>query len=184
MAHTEQHDFLVSISKRFPEKFNNVKALDIGSLDINGNCKSLFKQSVVLGIDIGPGPNVHIVCSAADYDRYHAYDTIISSECFEHMACFPEFYPSICSQMKPGTMFVWTCATDPRGEHGTLRSDGGFSAPLMKQYPELCNYYKNVDIKWIDEILAQHNMTVNDTFSNFGYYTYNPGDLYFFGIKR
>ena len=37
MAHKEQKDYLDKIKLKFPQAFKNVKVLDIGSFDVNGN---------------------------------------------------------------------------------------------------------------------------------------------------
>ena len=50
MAHKEQRDFLLSVKKQFPERFENCDVLDIGSLDINGNNRYLFTTYTYIGI--------------------------------------------------------------------------------------------------------------------------------------
>ena len=37
MSHKEQQDFFESVKNKFPQHFTDVRVLDIGSLDINGN---------------------------------------------------------------------------------------------------------------------------------------------------
>ena len=62
MAHEEQKIFLESVKSKFSEKFKNCRVLDIGSLDINGNNRFLFENYEYIGLDIGEGNNVDIVC--------------------------------------------------------------------------------------------------------------------------
>ena len=63
----------------------NKLVLDIGSLDINGNNQYLFEDCQYTGIDVGVGKNVDIVSKAHELKMPSGtYDTIISTECFEH----------------------------------------------------------------------------------------------------
>lgn len=42
MAHQAQIDFCTKIKNKIPQFFSNLKVLDVGSLDINGNNRYLF----------------------------------------------------------------------------------------------------------------------------------------------
>ena len=44
MAHLQQQIFFQSVKTKFPYLFTDVKVLDIGSLDINGNTRHFFSQ--------------------------------------------------------------------------------------------------------------------------------------------
>lgn len=59
---------------------------DVGSYNINGTFKSLFKDHKYIGIDILKGPNVDIV---TDLYRYpfcdEAFDVVISGSTVEHV---------------------------------------------------------------------------------------------------
>jgi hypothetical protein len=70
----------------FPEYFNNVNVCDIGSLDINGNNHYLFENYAYVGVDVGRGKNVNVVCKGHEYKPIDGsqYDIVISTECFEH----------------------------------------------------------------------------------------------------
>lgn len=74
-------------------KNRNVKILDIGSTDVNGSYRDLFKENnwEYYGADIAKGNNVDIIL----YDHYNwkniksdSYDVVISGQAFEHI----EFY--------------------------------------------------------------------------------------------
>ncbi len=49
MAHTQQQDFCIGVRKRYPNRFENARVLDIGSLDINGNNRFLFTNEDYTG---------------------------------------------------------------------------------------------------------------------------------------
>ena len=83
MAHKEQQDFFKMVSEKFPQYFTNVKVLDIGSLDINGNSKKFLKQPYYYtGLDLSVGENVDVVCPGHLYECGYQFDTIMSGECF------------------------------------------------------------------------------------------------------
>jgi len=76
--------------KRVRAKYLHDKGtvLDIGSQDINGTYKHLFKGWNYKGLDVCPGSNVDIVVK----DAYHwtevessSYDVVISGQAFEHI---------------------------------------------------------------------------------------------------
>ena len=79
--------------------------------------------------------------------------------------------------LKSNGLFLMTCATTGRGEHGTIKSDGSRANPLIPT-----DYYKNlteIDFRNIfnqplDEIFSELEFKVN-TYSN---------DLQFWGIKK
>jgi SAM-dependent methyltransferase len=184
MAHKEQQDFFEEVSRKFPEYFTNVKVLDIGSLDINGNTRRLLKQPYYYtGLDLDAGPNVDVVCPAHLYDCGYKFDLIMSGECFEHDMFYTQTLRNITNLLKPGGLFVFTCASTDRPEHGTLRTSPE-NAPFLEKYGEdWCNYYKNLtesdirDVLEIDDIFEDYYF--QESFSG-----YIGNDLYFWGIKK
>lgn len=176
MAHGEQQQFCLSVKDKFPEKFINVSVLDIGSLDINGNNRYLFDNFSYIGVDLGPGNNVDVICRGHEYNSDTLFDVVISTECFEH----DEFYALTINNMyrllKPNGLFLFTCATEGRAEHGTRRTSPS-DAPFVA---ELGDYYKNLVENDIRQII--------DCDSHFSAYEFSsrtsPCDLYFWGIKR
>lgn len=181
MAHNQQQNFCKKIKEKYPEFFINKKVLDVGSLDVNGNNRFLFDSCDYLGIDVAEGNNVDVVALGHLFnapDNY--YDVIISTEVFEHDMFYKQTIQNIMRMLKPGGMFLFTCATIGRKEHGTILSDDSEAAPLLKEISnEWANYYKNLQESDIRDISG-----FNETFPD-GYFEYeqNAFDLYFFGIK-
>jgi SAM-dependent methyltransferase len=171
--HTEQVNYCRLIKKLFPDYFKTGKVLDVGSLDVNGNNRYLFEHQNYLGIDIAPGKNVDIVCHAADFTSSEKFDTIISTEAFEHDSRWKDSLKHICTALlKPGGLFVFTCATYPRPEHGTKRTD-------TESSPFTTNYYMNLDITDIERT------GILKLFKEYGFWINRAhGDLYFFGIMH
>jgi SAM-dependent methyltransferase len=176
MSHDQQIEFCKSVKKLFPQKFTNVSVLDIGSLDINGNNRYLFENYTYIGVDIGKGKNVDIICRGHEYHSETQFNVVISTECFEH----DEFYDLTISNMykllMPGGLFLFTCATTGRAEHGTIRSSPS-CAPFIAG---LNNYYKNLTEQDIKKIMDFDSSFLEYKFSN----NKNPCDLYFWGIKN
>jgi SAM-dependent methyltransferase len=181
MAHPEQKAFCERVKALHPSFFKNKRVLDVGSLDINGNNRFLFEESQHIGIDIGPGPNVDIVAIAHEFaDPDGSYDVIISTECFEHDMHYAKSIQNIVRMLAPGGMFLFTCATTDRPEHGTRRSDSGVNAPLLaSQGEDWSDYYKNLteqdirDVIDVDRVFTAYAFEVEPT----------AHDLYFWGIK-
>lgn len=184
MAHTEQRNFCLLVKEKYPEYFKNKKVLDIGSLDINGSNKDLFENCNYLGIDVGEGRNVDLVSIGHLFDGPNEhFDTIISTEVFEHDMFYEETVKNITRMLKPGGLFLFTCAAPGRPEHGTRRC-GEQCAPLLLQVSEQwADYYKNLlpeDFKRIpnfNENFPDCYFEVKDTDIEI------PSDLYFCGIK-
>lgn len=177
MAHEAQKQFCEQVVAKFPELFINKQSLDIGSLDINGNNRWMFTKGTCLGLDVGAGPNVDIVSKGHEYNPPNdSFDVIVSTECFEHDMYYPQTFANIIRMLKPGGIFVFTCATIGRQEHGTRRANS-WAAPLLSE--EWSDYYKNLTEKDVRDIMDV------DVFESYEFQTNrNACDLYFWGIKK
>lgn len=184
MAHKEQRDFCEKVKNLYPDFFKNKKVLDIGSLDVNGSNRDLFEDCDYLGIDVGQGPNVDLVSIGHLFDGPDEYfDTIISTEVFEHDMFYEETIKNVIRMLKPGGLFLFTCAAPGRPEHGTRRC-GESSAPLLIQVSEdWADYYKNLDDDDIKRIPGFNDAFPDGNFELSNLYQDVPADLYFYGIK-
>jgi SAM-dependent methyltransferase len=146
MAHKAQINFCLIVRNQFPVYFFNKKVLDIGSMDVNGNNRHLFKFCDYTGIDIGPGKNVDRVCAGHRYAANRdSFDVIISTEVAEHDIYWKETMINCIRMLKPSGMLLFTCATTGRPEHGTVATE-------TKSSPYTTNYYCNLTEKMIREI--------------------------------
>lgn len=154
--------------------FSNCDVLDIGSLDINGNNRYLFKNYKYTGIDIGPGKNVDIVSLGHEYKPGKQFDVVISTECFEHDKYWKETIKNCIELTKSGGMFIFTCASKGRPEHGTSRSLDWASPYSHLQFDD---YYMNLTQQDVEPLIQGFGET---------YFEYNSKacDLYFYGIKE
>ena len=189
MAHIEQIDFVLLVKNKLPTYFKNSKVLGIGTFNVCGTEKTFFDECDFLGLDIGPGDGVDIICPAQDYDAPdNSFDTIISCECFEHNPFYKETIQNAVRMLKPNGLFLFTCATTGRAVHGTKSSDE-INKPKHKKWITMPNvfvqgwdneYYKNLtenDIRDsinIDKFFKTYEFSVNE----------HHHDLYFWGLKK
>jgi len=189
MAHKEQIDYVNRIKNKFPEFFLNKKVLGVGTFNVCGTEDVFFENCDYSGLDLAPGPGVDIVCPAQEYDAPdETYDVIISCECFEHNPFYKETILNINRMLKPGGMFLFTCATLGRAVHGTksLEEQSKLKYENWKTMPNVSienwdnDYYKNLTEQDIRDVINVENI-----FSDFSFEVEtNHCDLFFYGIKR
>lgn len=169
--HIEQQKFCERVKEKFPSFFKRGLALDFGSLDVNGTNKYLFADEVdYIGIDLGLGPNVNVVCRAKDYKPASKADVVISTEMLEHDCQWEESLQNMYEVLKPGGLMLFTCATTGRPEHGTTRTS-------PQDAPFVGDYYRNLTIQDIESTLPV------DGFEDFCLRVQPPADLQFWGLK-
>lgn len=181
MAHIEQRNFCESVKKIFPEYFINVDVCDLGSLDLNGNNHYLFENYSYVGVDLLRGKNVNVVCKAHEFKlNNYKFDTVISTECFEHDLYWEQTFNNVLDNLlKDKGLFLMTCATTGRQEHGTSNSKPEDS-PFTSQTENWSNYYKN-----LTEEDIENKIDLKKNFSIYRFYiNKESSDLYFWGIKK
>jgi SAM-dependent methyltransferase len=189
MAHKEQIDYVNRVKNQFPQFFNNKKVLGIGTFNVCGTEDEYFTDCDYQGLDLGPGPGVDIVCPAQEYDAPDStFDTIISCECFEHNPFYEGTIQNAVRMLKPGGMFLFTCATTGRPVHGTksLEEESKKKFTNWKTMPNVVRenwdneYYKNLTEEDIRECLD-----FDDKFESYQFEVEtNHCDLFFWGIKK
>ena len=178
--HPEATDFTLDIKSKFPKFFQGKRVLDVGSGDINGNNRYLFEDCEYHGNDVAAAPNVTIVSKTSQLQfAPETFDTIISTECFEHDPEYRESFRKIVELLKPGGMFLFTCASTGRPEHGTRRTSPDHSYGTIEKIEVWQDYYKNLTF---EDVCESIDINVFDTFEHI----YNPitCDLYFWAVKR
>jgi SAM-dependent methyltransferase len=181
MAHEKQREFFRKVKSMNPQFFTDVKVLDIGSLDINGSNRHAFEHPYsYIGVDLSEGKNVDVICPGHLYESGYQFDTVISSECFEHDMYYARTLQNMVKLTRPGGLLLFTCASTGRPEHGTLKTNPQDAPFLLSMGEKWANYYKNLTE---DDIRAV--IDINNTFSSYGF-EYEPVscDLYFWGIKN
>lgn len=177
MAHPEQQVFCLSVKKKYPKFFKGVDVLDVGSLDINGNNRYLFEDYTYTGIDVGEGRNVDIVSKGHEFNPGKQYDVVISTECFEHDMHWKSTISNCINLVKSKGLFIFTCATTGRQEHGTKRTtpqDSPLSHDMFGDYYMNLTEYDIRQIQGFDNSFSEMKFSTNN----------NTKDLYFYGIKN
>ena len=179
--HLEAREFTIFVKNILPEYFVNKIVLDVGSGDINGNNRFLFEDCEYEGNDVIEANNVTIVSKTKDLTfEDNTFDTIISTECFEHDPEYKDSFSKIYKMLKPNGLFCFTCAGWGRPEHGTRRTTPHDSLGTIGNKDDMIDYYKNLTIYDVNEVLDLHNnFIVWDS-----YYNSKSNDLYFVGIKK
>jgi len=179
MTHKDQVTFCSNVKKAFPSSFDGVNALDAGSLDINGSNRQFFTNSKYLGVDLAPGKNVDQIDFIHDLDfPDEHFDTIISTEMFEHDTYWWDSFLNMYRMLKSGGLLIFTCATTGRRAHGTITNHPGDSPTSAIKGLE--HYYKNLTELDFRKAINFDNAFVSKEFiiNNIHH------DLYFWGIKK
>lgn len=181
IMHLEARDFTLFVKNMLNNFFIGKRVLDVGSGDINGNNRFLFENCEYDGNDVVNARNVTIVSKTKDLPfQNNTFDTIVSTECFEHDPEYKESFVKIYNMLKPDGLFCFTCASTNRAEHGTRRSSPYDSYGTICNLEDMSDYYKNLTELDLNEALPLNNLfSVWDT-----YYNSNSKDLYFVGIKK
>ena len=179
--HIQAWEFTQFAKAVFPDSFHQKVVLDVGAGDINGNNRVLFTECNYTGNDVIAADNVTIVSKTKDLPFADAtFDTIISTECFEHDPEYEDSFRKIYTLLKPGGLFVFTCASTGRPEHGTRRTTPQDSYGTIGNLVDMQDYYKNLTHQDVNAVLA-----FNECFEKWDtYYESRNKDLFFIGIKK
>ena len=179
--HNASKNFTLFVKTILSEFFINKRVLDVGSGDINGNNRFLFENCEYDGNDVIAANNVTIVSKTKDLPfQDNTFDTIISTECFEHDPEYKESFSKIYKMLKPNGLFFFTCASTDRPEHGTRRTSARCSYGTIGKLEDMVDYYKNLTELDLNDVLDLNTLfSVWDT-----YYNVSSKDLYFVGIKK
>jgi SAM-dependent methyltransferase len=187
--HTEQIVFIQNLKNTFPNYFSDCSVLEIGSYNVNGTIREYFNNCNYIGVDVGEGPCVDVVCSGHEYDGPdNSFDLVISTECFEHNPFWFETFLNMIRVCKSGGMVAFTCAGEYRPEHGTTKF-APTASPLTNKIG-WGEYYKNLtayDFKSrleLDNIFRNNQYFFIDSYYFDNYIFRGPMDLYFWGIKK
>ena len=85
--HPSSMQFMLDFVSRYLNANAPLTVLDVGSKNLNGTFKDLFKGWDYTGLDISEGANVDIV-SEKPYNYplpFESYDVVISGSCLEHV---------------------------------------------------------------------------------------------------
>jgi SAM-dependent methyltransferase len=179
MSHRAQRDFVSMLSGKFPNNFNNIKMIEVGSLFVNGSIRDFFKDCEYVGYDVGEGNNVDVVYDGINFNQpANTFDTAGSCNCFEHNPHWVSNFKGMHEMLKPDGLLFIAVPTTGSEEHGTTKTDTN-SSPLTVGLG--WEYYKNLT----EEDFREH-FNLDEMFSvyKFELCFENTKDLYFYGIKK
>jgi len=99
------------------EEAIKIKVLDVGSYDVNGTLRPVFKGFDYVGTDVLKGPGVDVVCKngVLPFDN-KSFDLAISSSCMEHDAAFWLTFLEMARVVRPGGL-IYLCVPSSGPEH-------------------------------------------------------------------
>jgi SAM-dependent methyltransferase len=117
--HKESYDIMEYFVEKYLDRNKMLEILDVGSFDVNGNYRELFKNNnwKYQGLDMIEGPNVDIVSKGPyDFGIYKQFDVIVSGNCLEHVEAPWKWIKEVVKVMKRGGII---CIITPfsLGEH-------------------------------------------------------------------
>lgn len=177
MSHQDQLSFVSIIRDGMPEYFHGTRVLEVGSLDINGSIRPLFVGCSYIGLDVAEGRGVDIAVPGEQYDAPDAsFDVVISCECMEHNPAWQATLANMARMLRPGGLFVLSCAGPGRQEHGTSSWEP-LSSPLTLSLGQ--EYYRNLSARELGRVEALTSaMQASADWINWA-----SRDLYFLGVK-
>jgi hypothetical protein len=103
-----------------PDGFYSI--LEIGSLDINGTVRGIFKPWTFeyLGIDPQEGPGVDKVAFGHEFSSRNSFDIIVTTETFEHTDKWKEIIQRSYENLMDGGIFIATMAGEGRPPHSAI----------------------------------------------------------------
>lgn len=170
------HDTALKNASTFYNKYcaqdiGNKIVLDIGSYDVNGTLKPIFKQAKqYIGLDQASGPNVDIVGSSHEIPLPDNHvDIIVSSSCFEHDTMFWITFKEMCRLIKPNG-FIYINAPSNGPYHAHPVDNWRFYADAWKALEEWALYSK-FNIKLIESYIDNKLSSCGNWHDSVGIYT-------------
>ena len=181
--HTQVRQFCDSLKQKYPSFFIGSLALDVGSMDINGNNRYLFQGGQYIGLDIAAGNNVDVVSKGHEYSHPEGkkFDVVLSTSALEHDMHYEKTIPHMYELLREGGLMFFSVQTTDCPEHGTRRTDPNLSPNTVANSEEWSNYYKNLTEEDVRKVLD-----VDALFESYGFSLDGEpsNDLFFWGIKK
>jgi SAM-dependent methyltransferase len=143
--HPEAREFVARYARPSP----GLLVLDIGGRDMNGSARDLWPGADYTSMDIAAGPGVDVVADAAewnpDWQPHEGFDVVVCCEVFEHAKAWPEIVATAYKALRPGGMFLVTCAGPNRAPHSGRRA--------LPPEPDPDEHYANVYAGQLADVL-------------------------------
>ena len=122
MMHQAVDEWVFTSFHNWRDGRTHLRVLEIGSLDINGSVRHIFKPFAekYIGIDVQEGPGVDIVASATDYLSPEYFDVVVCAEVFEHTPEWKKIINNSYVNLMDGGIFIATMAGEGRHPHSAI----------------------------------------------------------------
>lgn len=104
--HNSSYEHMADLVARFLDRETALKVVDIGSTDINGSYRTLFKNTRwdYHGVDLEAAPGVDVVLASPYLLPFasRSVDLVISGQAFEHVEFFWMSWLEMVRVLKPG----------------------------------------------------------------------------------
>lgn len=122
MMHQAVDEWVFTSFHNWRDGRTHLRVLEIGSLDINGSVRHIFKPFAekYIGIDVQEGPGVDIVASATDYLSPGYFDVVVCAEVFEHTPEWKQIINNSYVNLMDGGIFIATMAGEGRHPHSAI----------------------------------------------------------------
>lgn len=149
--HVEAREFVTRVAYEHGP-WNEARVIECGSLNVNGSVRDLFAGSLYTGVDIVAGRDVEVLCNFANYrlpDLATRADLVICCEVLEHTPEHVEIIATARDCLKPGGLFLVTCATEGRAPHGA-----------QTNLPLEAEFYENVGANELANAIADGGFSI------------------------
>jgi hypothetical protein len=163
------------LRRTYPSYFHKKRVLDIGSLDVNGSNRVLFRKCEYIGVDVIPGKGVDVVSIAHEYEPDKPFDVVLSTNALEHDIHYKKTLKKMIEVLNSGGL-MFISAPYKWHVHGTKKVRP-HSSGTSKMEGDWANYYKNLNI---DDIIGNIDL---ELFKEF-YIGIAGRDLRFWGFKK
>lgn len=94
------------------------RVLECGALNVNGSVREVIISDFHFGIDLIEGGGVDLVGEFSEFRDDVLNDLVVCCEVLEHSNNVDGIVEAASENLKPGGLFLITCATDGRAPHG------------------------------------------------------------------
>ncbi|HOK34701.1 MAG TPA: hypothetical protein PLB19_00990 [Candidatus Paceibacterota bacterium] len=143
--HQEVLNFLQRVKEKYPEKFKNVRVLELGSLNINGTPRNFFENCDYVGLDRQSGDGVDVVCNAHEYKPRKKFDVVITTEMLEHDKYADLSIERAWNLLKKGGILIGTAANINRQPHYEFVGEDNHYENISRERVE--RWIKNLKIE-------------------------------------
>lgn len=146
--HTTAYENCEKFAKRYCKK--GLKVLDVGSMDVNGTVRPIFKDYDYTGMDIAEGKNVDVVQEPwiFPFDD-NSFDVIVSTSCLEHD---PKFWVTVKEMMRVSKGYIYLNVPSAQQYHAYPVDCWRFMADSMAALAELSDDWELVE-SYVDKRL-------------------------------